>query len=155
MALTETTRPAAGKIITGLFGASFVAAGVMLGATIAAGLQFAETGGVPDTYGIIMFVLMYVFFATPIMAALVFPLGTAILWGLGQVGLLQLWSIVLLGLIVGYGLSFLVPLLPDIILLSQLPSPIREIASTLGGGAAALVFWVLAQTGQSGNRSPA
>jgi hypothetical protein len=42
MALTETTRPAAGKIITGLFGASFVAAGVMLGATIAAGLQFAE-----------------------------------------------------------------------------------------------------------------
>jgi hypothetical protein len=155
MALTETTRPAAGKIITGLFGASFVAAGVMLGASVIAGLQFSETGGVPDTVGIVMFVLMYVFFATPIMAALVFPLGAATVWGLGRIGLLTLWAIILVGLLIGYALSWLVPLLPDIILLSQLPSPIREISSTLGGGAAALVFWLLAQPKPREDATPA
>ena len=145
MALTDTPQRGSGKIITGLMGASFVAAGIMLGASVVAGLQFTETGGVPDMYGIIMFALMYVFFATPIMAALVFPLGAAMLWGLGRIGLLQLWAIVALGLITGYALSWLIPLLPDIILMSQLTSPIREISSTLGGGAAALTFWMLAQ----------
>lgn len=145
MALDDTTTPGIGAIIKGLAAASFVSAGIMLTATIITGLQFADTGGVPDVGSVIMFLLLYVFFATPIMALIVFPLGSLVWLALSKVNLLKLWAFILAGLIIGYGLSWLIPFLPDLILMSQLPSPIREIASIAGGGSASVVFWLISR----------
>jgi hypothetical protein len=145
MVMRTQTPPSLGKSIIALLGASFVVAGFILAATIVEGLQFADSDGWPHVTDIVLFFLLYVFFATPVVATMVFPVGAALLWGLSRLGLLRLWTLIPVAALVGYGMSWLVPHLPDIVLASQLTSPVREIAMTVGGGFAGLAFWLLAR----------
>jgi hypothetical protein len=137
--------PSIAKTIIALLGASLVTAGFILGATIVEGLQFADSDGWPEATEIILFFLLYLFFATPVVATMVFPIGAGLLWGLSRFGLLNLWILVPVAGLIGYGASWLVPFLPDIVVASQLSSPMREIAMTAGGVCAGLVFWLLAR----------
>jgi len=145
MVARTQTLPSIGKSILALLGASLVVAGFILGATIVEGLQFADSDGWPHVTEIILFFLLYVFFATPVVATMVFPVGAVLLWALSRLGLLQLWALIPVAALIGYGMSWLVPYLPDIVLASQLTSPVREIAMAVGGGFAGLAFWLVAR----------
>ncbi|GJL97728.1 MAG: hypothetical protein DHS20C06_15450 [Hyphobacterium sp.] len=145
MATRTQTTPSIAKSTIALLGASLITAGFILCATIVEGLQFADSNGWPQVTDIVLFVLLFLFFATPVVATLVFPIGAALLWGLSRFGLLNLWMLLPLSGLIGYGASWLVPFLPDIVLASQITSPVREIAMTTGGVCAGLVFWLLAR----------
>jgi len=141
MALDTKRSGSLKNVILSLFLASLGGAAILMGATILEGLQFADSGGRPDAFSIVMFLLTLVFFSTPIMALIVVPVGL-IAWAvLSRTGLWRIWIVIPAAVLIGYGLSWLIPFIPDVVLVSQLPSPKREIATMLSAAITGLLLW--------------
>lgn len=134
--------PGIGKTVLTLAGASFVNGAILISASVYAGLQFPETQGAATTDGIVALLITLVLFVTPAMAALVVPLGLAAAYILNRQGWMKVWIAVPSGMLIGLVLSPIIGLLPDLILVSQLSSPLREIAASLGAGASGFVIWL-------------
>ena len=141
MALDPDRTGSLKNVILSLFLASLAGAAILMGATILEGLQFADTGGRPDAYSLVMFVLTLLFFATPIMALVVIPIGVGAWTGLSRAGLWRIWIVIPGTVLIGYGASVLMPFIPDVVLVSQLPSPTREIATMLSAVLTGLLLW--------------
>lgn len=141
MALDSDYSGSLKNVILSLLLASLASAAILLSATILEDLQFADTGGTPDAVSMVMFALTLVFFATPLMALIMIPIGVAAWAGLSRAGLWRFWIMFPGAVLTGYGISWLIPFLPDLILVSQLTSPTREIATTLSAGLTGLLLW--------------
>lgn len=129
------------NVIVSLILSSLAGAAIFLGATMLEGLQFADTGGTPDALSIVMFLLTLVFFSTPIMVLIVVPIGL-IAWAvLSRTGLWRIWVVIPGAVLIGYAFSWLIPFIPDVVLVSQLPSPTREIATMLSAAVAGILLW--------------
>jgi len=141
MAIESEPPISIGKVIRSLLLASLIGAAFFLGATVLEGLQFADSGGTPNATDIAMFGLLLIFFATPVLALIVVPTGIASWWAFSRIGLWHWWFVIPVGFLIGYGASWIIPFIPDVILVSQLSSPIRKIASTAAGGVAGVLLW--------------
>lgn len=141
MALDTERSGSLKNVIVALILSSLAGAAILLGATVLEGLQFADTGGRPDAYSMVMFVLTLLFFATPLMALIVIPIGVAAWAGLSRGGLWRIWIVIPGAVLIGYGASVLIPFIPDVVLVSQLPSPTREIATMLSAALTGFLLW--------------
>ena len=141
MALDTERSGSLKNVIISLFLASLAGAAILMGATILEGLQFADAGGRPDAYSLVMFVLTLLFFATPIMALVVIPIGVAAWAGLSRAGFWRIWIVIPGAVLIGYGASILIPFIPDVVLVSQLPSPTREAATMLSAALTGFLLW--------------
>ncbi len=130
------------RLAVSLVAAGYANCACLLTATVMDGLQFGETGGTPDAAGLVTFILSYVFFAGPIVTFFVAPIGIAIWWGLQRANLLKVWVAVPVGLAIGYLIGGLIPLLPDLLLVARISTPLVQIASAIGGGLSGLVIWL-------------
>lgn len=127
------------RVFVGLLLACLINAGILVTATVIDGLQFQDAAGTPDWWDYTLLGFVYLFFSTPIIVPFVVPTGLLGWWVLHRLGLVHVWLTLAIGLAVGYGLSFVIPHLPDQVVASQLSSPLREIASTLAGGVSGLI----------------
>ncbi|WP_420433778.1 hypothetical protein [Hyphobacterium sp.] len=137
MGLDSTT--AFRRVFLGLLLACVINAGILVTATVLDGLQFQDAVGAPDWWDYVFLVFFYLFFSTPVIVPFVVPLGLLAWWLLHRWGMVKIWLTLILGLAVGYAISFVIPHLPDQLVASQLSSPLREIASTLAGGVTGLI----------------